>query len=153
SPDLRAARTAGGAAAGTRDGTAAARSPDVTRRQRAPRAAMPEVGDLVGDAHAQQKAMAVAVEAEGRRQAQSRSGRQAPGEDGRQVVRGVLEAETCRVAEAAVELDAGDEVLAAEGAGAGARRQRQRPAEADSVPELPGRAGEVLLEDQVLGQV
>src|SRR5205085_6875016 len=79
--------------------------------------------------------------------------RQVPPEDESEVVRGAAQAELAVGPEAAVELDAGGEVLRAERAVLGPRGQGERAAHADRVAELPVLLGEVLLRDQVLGEV
>ena len=58
------------------------------------------------------------------------------------VLRGVVKSEALRGAEAAEELGAGGEVLAAEFAGGAASDKGQRPAGAEDVAELPGVARE-----------
>ncbi len=97
--------------------------------------------------------MAVGVEPEGGRDPEGRATGQVPCEHRRQVVRGVPQSEAMGVAKAAVQLDAGGEVLGAQGAGVRQRRQRQRAAGAERVAELPDRTRQVFLGDEVGGKV
>jgi len=98
--------------------------------------------------------MTIVVEAEARRQTEGPVGGQVPGNDGREIVRGIVQAKTVAVAESAVEFDSGDEILRAETTVLGGGFQSQRTTGADCVAELPGIASrDVLGGDGVFGDV
>ena len=98
--------------------------------------------------------MTVVVEAEARRQTEGPVGGQVPGNDGREIVRGIVQAKTVAVAESAVEFDSGDEILRAETTVLGGGFQSQRTTGADCVAELPGIASsDVLGGDGIFGDV
>src|ERR1700676_681050 len=89
------------------------------------------------------ESMAVVVQTKARRHAKCPPGRQIPGRDRRDVLRGIVQSRMVAVAERAVHFDAGREVLRAKTAPIRRRLQRQRAAGAHGVPKLPGIARQV----------
>src|SRR6185312_5179654 len=68
-------------------------------------------------------------------------------------MRSVFQAKTVAVAQAAIHLRTQAEVFTAKCAGIGAGKQRKRPAGRNRISELPGLGGQVLLRDDVFGDV
>src|SRR5271166_5531108 len=98
--------------------------------------------------------MAVVIEAESGRKAQRPIRRQIPGNNRRKVVRRIVQTETVPVTEAAIHLNAGDEVLRAETATLRGRFQRQWTTRTNRIAELPGMAtGDVLGGESVFRDV
>src|SRR5260370_8262930 len=73
-----------------------------------------EAGYFPRDAPAHEEAMAVVVETKAGRNPQRPAGRQIPAKNGRQVLRSIMKAKTVPVAQAAIHLDAANEVLRTE---------------------------------------
>src|SRR5579872_6979246 len=90
-----------------------------------------KAGEFTRDSPAQKKTMAVVIQAEAGGQAQSPVRKQIPGHDRGEVVRSNRQAEAVAVPEAAVHLDAGDEVFPAKIATLRRSLERQRTTEAD----------------------
>jgi len=98
--------------------------------------------------------MAIVVEAEAGRKPECPVGRQVPGDNGRQVMRSVVQTEAVTIAKSAVHLNAGNEVLRTEVAALRRSFERKRAARADGVSEFPGIASShVLGSDRVFGDV
>jgi hypothetical protein len=79
-----------------------------------------------------QKSMAAVVQTKARRHAKCPPGRQIPGRDRRDVLRGIVQSHMVAVAEGAVHFNAGREILGAKTAPIRRRLQRQRAAGAQA---------------------
>src|SRR5204862_160274 len=109
---------------------------------------------LVRPAEAKQVPLARVGEPEARRRFERHPVGQVPRDHRRQEVACISEAEILRLAQAAVRLDACDEVLAAKPARRARGEPAQRTGDTDGVSELePFVSGQILLDDEVLGYV
>jgi len=98
--------------------------------------------------------MTVVVESEAGGDAKRPVGRKVPGDDRREIVRGVMQAETVAVSKAAVHLQSGNEILGAKVAAMDRRLQAQRTADPEGIAKFPGLTRrDILGDDGVLGDV
>jgi len=94
--------------------------------------------------------VAIVVETEASGEADGPIRGQIPGDDGGKVVRCIGKAQNLRVAQAAVHLDAGDEILAAEIAAVGRSFQGERAAGSQGIGKFPRLArGKILGENRI----
>ena len=109
--------------------------------------------EFKGQAHAVDPGKARAGEAEAGREAETDALGQLPAEKRGDVVGGIAHGEREGISQAAVALDAGDELLRAKGTFPAAGRAAQRTRGSHRVTELPRVMAEVFLRDEVLRDV
>ena len=84
--------------------------------------------------------MAVVIQPKTGGQSQRPAGREVPADDGRQIMRGLVETEAVTITQTAIHLDTRDEIFPTEAATPGGSFESQRPADPGSVAKLPGMA-------------
>ena len=114
---------------------------------------MPEARNLVGDAEANEHAMALLRQAEAWRHTQRSPARQVPGQHRCDVLGRAFQFQLSPFAEPAVHFYTGAEILTAPCARIRAGSQSQRPACAEGITELPHAFMNVFYADQILGNI
>src|SRR5215472_15748872 len=111
------------------------------------------LAQLIGHPYAVYPVQASPGQSKSRRETDPHPPRQVPFHQGRNGLRGVVKAQVPCVPKPAVGLNARRKLLRAEGALARAECGPKRPRRAHGVPELPRCMAEVLLGDEVLGNI